>query len=444
MKLKSAWLSKRDLQSHTLITGGTGSGKSETLKVLTDAIKQKFSESCLVIIDPHGDTAEQIAKIPGFSDNTNLIYFDPTLCNGYTPCINPLEVSDTSEETIDTVSQELAKTLDALIKDSQLSTQMKAVVVPCIATLLKREGSTLADLQRFMNDDENDDLVELGRQSDIPAHRYLFQTNFKGSNYTATKRSIYTKLQSILNSQIFYRLTVGPSTINLDKVLDQKGVVIFSLSKGKMSAEASEAFGRFLVSLIQSHAMKRAKQNIKDRLPTFLIIDEFQNYVNDTLKEMLAETRKYHLHCILACQMLGQNTTTEIKNALLTNTAIKVIGKNSVTTLRQFAAETRIPIESMQDLKRGEFFIKTSEGKGFKFYTPSYLVDNHKRFPPDQWKTFIDDQLSKYYRHATFNPQTNEDIQNHKPLTNTQNKDGEHFLDHPYINIELKPKRKKQ
>lgn len=53
-------------------------------------------------------------------------------------------------------------------------------------------------------------------------------------------------------------------------------------------------------------AMKRQQMAAKDRNDFFLYIDEFQNYVTDSIESILSEARKYRLGLIIAHQYLSQ------------------------------------------------------------------------------------------------------------------------------------------
>jgi hypothetical protein len=50
-----------------------------------------------------------------------------------------------------------------------------------------------------------------------------------------------------------------------------------------------------LVSKIQMAAMRRDRVAKEDRSDFFLYIDEFQNYVTDSIESILSEARKYRL-----------------------------------------------------------------------------------------------------------------------------------------------------
>lgn len=74
-------------------------------------------------------------------------------------------------------------------------------------------------------------------------------------------------------------------------------------------------------------AMRRDKIAKEDRSDFFLYIDEFQNYVTDSIESILSEARKYRLSLNIAHQYLGQleqsdaltKSSLNLKNAIFGN-----------------------------------------------------------------------------------------------------------------------------
>ncbi len=123
------------------------------------------------MLDPNGDFAEQVAK---FKDNTipfrkkDMVYVDPTLFKDAFPVINPLDLPNLSTETLDKVVQQMHKTLMQSFKELEikLTGAMDGMLYNMIHTLYRKEGSSLLDLVRFVDDEQNADLVRLGSQTD--------------------------------------------------------------------------------------------------------------------------------------------------------------------------------------------------------------------------------------------------------------------------------------
>ena len=164
---------------HTYIVAGTGAGKSELLKTL---IWQHiiYGKTAMVVLDPNGDFAEQVAK---FKDNLipfrkkDIIYIDPTLSKDVFPVVNPLDLPNISTETLDKVVQQMHKTLIQSFKELnvELTGAMNGMLYNMIHALYRKKDSSLLDLVRFVDDEQNADLVELGCQT----NNYVISDYFK-------------------------------------------------------------------------------------------------------------------------------------------------------------------------------------------------------------------------------------------------------------------------
>lgn len=355
-----------DLQQHAYLTGRTGSGKTELLKVLFDELYRQL-DSALVLLDPHGDLAEQLAKLdchlelPG-----RLVYIDPFLSEERTPVVNPFSDPPKDERTLELLTSEIARILTELV-DASLSLQMEAVLVPCVAALLRKGDSGLHELQRFMDDGHNRDLVALGARSPNPAHRAFFRQAFVSHGYRTTKLSIYTKLQSLLNSPVFYRLTHGRNSVDFEQAVENRQAVIVNLSQGKMGVEAAQVFGKLVIALLQGVALKRAFQPQEERVPTYLFIDELQNFLSESVEKIVSETRKYGFHLIMANQNLAQIANVKLREAILGNTRVKIAGENSPKTLKTLGEEMGFKAEDFQTLEKHHFLLKVGTGEPAAF-----------------------------------------------------------------------------
>jgi energy-coupling factor transporter ATP-binding protein EcfA2 len=396
-----------ELLKHCYITGKSGSGKSELMKTMLYNIQKKSQRkrsASIVLLDPHGDLAEDVRAFHLNKDRERLLYVFPYLRAGKMPVINPLQLPTTAsgtvmndEDTINLISEELVKVFQELLHNTSLTNQMQALLMPCIASLLRKGDASLIDLQTFMDDDNNSHLVELGMQSPNPSHRYFFSKQFYNSSYKLTKSSIFTKIQSLLNSHTFYNLVTGKSTINIEQAMNQGKVIVFNLSKGRMGVEASEAFGRFVIATIQTIAQRRAKLPEHKRKPSFVFIDEFQNYITDSIQIILKEARKFKVPLILANQTAEDIRSTEMLSNILNNTEVKLVGRNGIKTLRELSREIGVSIDDLQKMKRYHFYVKTGDRTAHQFKTTAFLKSKAYQLSKEEIEQLDDYQVQHYY-----------------------------------------------
>lgn len=96
------------------------------------------------------------------------------------------------------------------------------------------------------------------------------------------------------------------SAFDIGEIMNNERLLLASLSKGIIGDLNSNLLGLILVSKIQIAAMRRQNMAKEDRKDFFLYIDEFQNYITDSIESVLSEARKYRLGLIIAHQYLGQ------------------------------------------------------------------------------------------------------------------------------------------
>lgn len=380
-----------NLRRHTYILGASGSGKSELMKSMVYHLQTLPQKVSIVVMEPHGQLVEELRNLHiNKEQRERLIYIDPFLDDNYTPIINPLELANKAErqdeQLVDTYSQNLTKAISELIEGTSLSAQMEAVLHPCISTLLRKGNSSLYELQRFMLDDENDDLVELGKQSPNRSHQTFFKNTFKSkgkgakTGYQTTKQSIYTKLQKLLGTRAFSRVTTGHSLVNLTKATDDGKVVLFNLSKGKMGEDSSQALGKLLIAMIKNIALRRAHQTEEERIPTFVFIDECQNYLSPSIEKILSEARKYRVYLVMANQNLEQIDDSRLKGAIFSNTNVKIVGQNSPKNLKAMAQEISIPVEELTNMKDFHFCAQVGSTPPFIFRGSGFLATQQAEF----------------------------------------------------------------
>lgn len=411
------------LRRHVYLVGKSGSGKSELLKIpfydLQRRTRKKRSAT-MILMEPHGDLAAQVLSFvlnkkegrkrvvfidPTIRDTVKQVFQKDLLEQEYTFVINPFEISDRSERNINYMVQELGSAFYEIL-DEDRSAQMKALLNAAIDTLLRRPGSTISDLKRFMDDEQNEDLVSLGKLSPNLEHRAFFQTKWNDKRLGSTKSSIYFKLQSIIGNPQIRRLLVGKSTINLEKEINSGKVLIFNLSKGRMGKEGGPAYGKLMIALIQGIIRKRQDIPPERRKKTFLFIDEFQNYVTPTVEEIMAESRKYALHMFLANQVVGQNMDAQMRRIILGNTTIKIASHNEPDSLEMMSKQMgNIKAKDFDKLPPFSFYLYDSSKpkKGSVLLrSPSFLVNQNSLFYmtklelADLFKYLVKD--SGYYR----------------------------------------------
>jgi len=124
----------------------------------------------------------------------------------------------------------------------------------------------------------------------------------------------------------------------------------------------SKLLGTMMVSKIKSAALRRASLPEDQRKDYFLYIDEFQNYITQSIETILSEARKYRLWLIIAHQYIEQLVQkalwweTDLRPAVFGNVwsimAYKVGAKDAEYLEQEFSPEfSRSDLVNMDKFK---------------------------------------------------------------------------------------------
>lgn len=371
------------IKKHLLITGKTGSGKTIFLQSLFYQLQQQShskQQAAMVLLDPHGDISEALFSLRLNRDNPNrLWYIDPQWDTTKVPCLNPFWQKVKDPILVDLLSQQWAKAFSELIPEAGMTLQMEAVLKPCLAILFTTGACGLLDLQHFMDDSQNEKWVALGRQSAHPVFRAFFETAFLNKKYAPTKLAIYTRLQLLLNNYTFYQMMNGQSSIDLKKGMAQGKVILFNLSKGKLGEDTSRALGRFVTATVLSIALQRAFESESNRKSCFVFVDEFHTMASSSMETIFSEARKYHLHLIVGTQSVGQ-LPLSLRDMVLNNTAVKVVGLNGLPALKSQAADIGVSFAELKSLPQYHFYLKYDHYPALKIKSADFMLKHPKRY----------------------------------------------------------------
>lgn len=391
-------------KKHAYLSGSSGSGKSELLKIFVFAQRRKRSPGTTILLDPNGDMASEVAHWKQNRGGERCVLIDLSLKEGFTPVINPLQLADRSPENIDLMAQLFVSAFNEIMDVSQLTLNMKVLLHPCVSVLMEFGDASLPDLQRFLDDERNAGLLARARLTEaFRKHREFFEYEFDQADYHQTKRAVCKKIQSLLNYQAFYNLTVGQSTVDLRALMDSRQLVVFNLSKGKLGLEAMPAFGKLLVAMFQGLALRREALPEHLRVPTHLMIDECHNFLTPAVDDILKESRKYRLYLTLTQQTIGDKMGSELFDSVMTNTEVKITGFNDKKCLDLMAAKTHTAPERLYRLGLGRFAVKVGKGiwpATFILRTPRFLLGNANAMSPAEWEALTEKQLRAYYKPA--------------------------------------------
>lgn len=375
---------------HSFIVASSGSGKSELIKYL---IWQDFKhDTGLILIDPQGDLSDQVAKLKA-KKNDKLVYFNINLDQAQTPIFNPLYLPKATPEEIERYARETVGILEELVGED-LTAPMRRLAFPLIYMLMMQGNKSLSDLIDYVSEENKNKVVEMAKKLPNPEVRKFFSEYFTNKQFDGTKISITSKVGDLLYESKFREAVTGRNTIDLEKYVNEGYKVIFNLSG--LSDEATDIFGKLITTQIRILANKREYST--HRPSVFVYIDEFQRFTTKSINVGLTQLRKYGFHFTLATQGFGQGLDTETTKTVLSNSNIKIVGRNgSYDDLNKMTKYIDTDIDSLKSLKRGQFYIKIGSTSSQFVEVPSNLIDNTANMKPEQWAKVKAEQLEKYY-----------------------------------------------
>jgi energy-coupling factor transporter ATP-binding protein EcfA2 len=386
----------KDRSKHMYVIGKTGMGKSTLLENM--AIQDIQNDEGLIFIDPHGSTAVKLLEYIPRHRIDDVVYFAPHDTD-FPISFNVLE--QVPREKRNAVSGGLISTFKKIWVDS-FSSRMEYLLNYALLALLDVPGTTLLGINRLLSDKVYRKYI-IDRVEDSLVKN--FWTN-EFDKYTTTYASeaiapIQNKVGQFIASPMI-RNIIGQevSSVDFRTFMDQKKIVIINISKGIIGPENMRLLGGMLITKIQLAAMSRA--NLSDeslgRIPnTYLYVDEFQNFANESFAEILSESRKYKLCLTVANQYVDQ-MTEEVRNAVIGNVgtfiAFQVGSTDAELMEREFAPY--FTAEDMVNLGFTQMYLKLMiDGIGSKPFSANSLPPI-----PKPGKSYVEDIVAysrKYF-----------------------------------------------
>ncbi len=303
---------------HLYVVGSTGVGKSKLLEhLIRQDIKawqpdNKRSQCGLLLIDPHGSvyrsTVEWLAAGGAAALKRPVIPIDLTQDEwviGY----NLLKRRSSS-----TASVVVGAMMNAIIHvfgaTSIWNTPLLARWLQNTLRLLYDRQATLNELVPLLDDPTfRAHLIETTKDA-MTRSDWKKATQYKPERFEDEIGSTLNRLQAFIRNDLLgASFGQTDSTLDLRKAMDEGWIILVncSQSRGKMSKFDCQLFATMMLSDLWTAASEREKEKGK---PFYVYVDEFQNFVTETIAENLDQARGYGLHLTLAHQYPKQ-----LKNA---------------------------------------------------------------------------------------------------------------------------------
>ena len=299
-------ITDEDRFRHIYILWQTGTGKSTIM--LTQAIDDMENGRGFTFIDPHGDAIETLLKHFPKERIDDLIHFD--LWNtSYPIWLNPLEVDPEDADEKDVVTNDLVEMFIQMYGPEIFGPRIQDYFRnACLLLMDQPEWGTIVDIMRLFTDDAFAE-AKIRNLKDPVVASWWNKTYKK--MWDREKAEIIPFIQAKFwpfTTWVYVRNIIGQpkSAFKMYDAMQQKKIILLNLAKGISWEETSKLIGKIIAMQVKLSALKRAKIDEKDRVPHYLYVDEFQNYVSASFESILSEARKYRLWLVVAHQYTDQ------------------------------------------------------------------------------------------------------------------------------------------
>ena len=345
---------------HTHILAGSGFGKTQTLQNLM--LQDINAGRGFMVIDSQEDLIREISSLavfgPGGAMEGKLVMVDPTDIE-YPPALNLFALGDIDTSDLSPLHREM------LINGTvEIYSYFFNVVFD--AELTQRQGALFTYIARLMieipnaNIDTLRDLLENGEKYRPYMNRLsgtgkaFFETQFFSKNFTAVKIQLLERLWSVFANSSFERsFSAKKNKVDLFSAMQEGKVVLINTAKGLLEETGSATFGRFFITLLVQATIRRSSIPKAERRDFIVYIDEAHEYLDNKVKVLLEQARKYRVGINISHQFLDQ-LPTSVREAIFALTTVKLAGGISASDATKLSGEIRASKEMLLSTKKHE------------------------------------------------------------------------------------------
>lgn len=301
-------LGEDDRARHLYVIGATGTGKSTLMRSLL--LQDIRAGEGAILLDPHGDLAQDVAAAIPPARAGDLIYADAADVEGRFAVGLLPDCSDSADF-------EIAADMLVSIFKNDLYSEVKEAFGPmfesyfrsALALLLAADPSEryLANFPRVFEDREfrsrlldnctNHDVVAFWRKTVLRVSGEAELTNITPYITGKLTRFITTRHARAM-------FPAAKRCLNFSEAMDSGKILVLRCPKGAIGEGLTELAMSACLMKIRAAAM--AREATRQRRPVRVYIDEFQVCRGSSLQTLLAEGRKFGVSLVLANQSLGQ------------------------------------------------------------------------------------------------------------------------------------------
>jgi len=315
-----------DMKKHIYILGGTGSGKSETLKRILDNLLKKEGEeqAALLIVDPKNDFATDLLTMIPEHRMGDVIYFNPPKQKDK-PLSFPFFSKFSGEKTDDERIEFLVSIMKRFVQiDSALSwgPELENILRQIFATAYFLPEQSLSGLDLLLhNPAQIRNILKYlpPRLQKFWSGSILKRTDNDLAKYLAATNN---KIGKILDYPEFMNIVDRMETkITFEEMINTGKIFIANL--GSCSEQMKKYYSVYITAHIAEAIFGQARLSNEERKPAVFVVDEFQRVASDIFETLFSEVRAFNTALVISNQFMGQ-LDIKIQKSIESNIATKI------------------------------------------------------------------------------------------------------------------------
>ncbi len=401
---RKIYIPHEDRVRHMYIVGGIGVGKSTLVKTL--AAQDIYEGRGVAVLDPNGDMILELLQHVPKERLDDVMLIDPGELE-FPIAINMLEYNRSHPEEKSAIINNMISIFQRLYSAESQGAFFEYYLRYTLQLLMeatdKEEPATLSEVPRVLVDEEfrkrklqtiSDPQLLNFWEKEVPA-----ASNEGGGDFSLAQVTPWfvSKFNAFIADEYMRPIIGQPySSYNFNDIINNKKIIFVRLSKGKISELNAKLLGMLVTNKITLATFARENIPENERVPFYLYIDEFQNFVTDEMKTVLSEARKYRLNLIIAHQYIEQ-IPEEIRDAVLSNVGTFVtfrVGPSTAKKLNDFYA----PIITEKDLISVKNFRAAVRPLIHQVPRESFTLDMWNLKPGNkEWGEYVRERTLKKY-----------------------------------------------
>ena len=307
----------RDFARHSIVLGASGSGKTTLIKNMFLQSTLAQPQQAIVLLDAHGDLANEALSIVPLSRRNDVIYMDlstPASVRG----LNVLAVIGKDPEA---GRSRAVNMLLSILKNIMYRDMASIAFGPmfdqyfCNGLLLLMEGmgetAVLSDFEKVYTDYSfRQKLLEACKTDSVVRFWREVAEGVSGSadHSLANMVPYITSKISTLTSSPSVRALIGCENggFSLGEAMNEGKIIIFRVAKGEIGTAESQLIASLITVSVLQAGLARAQLPQSQRKPVAFIFDEAHQGHGEPIADLLAEGRKFAISTVLAFQSLSQ------------------------------------------------------------------------------------------------------------------------------------------